>query len=111
VDSGKNGCSGLAVVVGGKSTVIELASEVLRSLVQDALRGHQCSDTESEKVVQAALDAASASCTCLVIAHRLSTVRDAHLICVVSGGVVAESGTHHELLDLRGLYYRLHSNN
>ncbi|CAB3261602.1 unnamed protein product [Arctia plantaginis] len=68
-------------------------------------------DTESEKVVQAALDAASASCTCLVIAHRLSTVRDAHLICVVSGGVVAESGTHHELLDLRGLYYRLHSNN
>lgn len=62
------------------------------------------------QVVQAALDAASTSRTCLVIAHRLSTIRDAHLICVVSGGVVAECGTHRELLDLKGLYYRLHSN-
>nr|QCO93567.1 ATP-binding cassette subfamily B member 1 [Chilo suppressalis] len=64
-------------------------------------------DTESEKVVQEALDAAKAGRTCVLIAHRLSTVRDADLICVVSDGRVAESGTHSELMALKGLYYNL----
>ncbi|KAL0838717.1 hypothetical protein ABMA28_016779 [Loxostege sticticalis] len=64
-------------------------------------------DTESEKVVQEALDAAKAGRTCVLIAHRLSTVRDADVICVLSDGRVAESGTHTELLQLKGLYYNL----
>ncbi|KAJ8731260.1 hypothetical protein PYW07_004424 [Mythimna separata] len=66
-------------------------------------------DTESEKVVQEALDAAKAGRTCVTIAHRLSTVRDADLICVVARGRVAEAGTHQQLLDVKGLYYDLHA--
>ncbi|XP_063892019.1 ATP-dependent translocase ABCB1 isoform X1 [Helicoverpa armigera] len=66
-------------------------------------------DTESEKVVQEALDAAKAGRTCVTIAHRLSTVRDADLICVIAKGRVAEAGTHHQLLEAKGLYYDLHA--
>ncbi|CAH2269464.1 jg6505 [Pararge aegeria aegeria] len=65
-------------------------------------------DTESEKVVQDALDAAKAGRTCVMIAHRLSTVRDADVICVLSEGRVAERGTHAELMQLKGLYYNLY---
>ncbi|CAG9561787.1 unnamed protein product [Danaus chrysippus] len=65
-------------------------------------------DTESEKVVQEALDAAKAGRTCVMIAHRLSTVRDADVICVLNNGSVAERGTHAELLELKGLYYNLY---
>lgn len=61
------------------------------------------------QVVQVALDAAKAGRTCVTIAHRLSTVRDADLICVVAKGRVAEAGTHHQLLDIKGLYYDLHA--
>ncbi|CAG4987064.1 unnamed protein product [Parnassius apollo] len=64
-------------------------------------------DTESEKVVQEALDAAKAGRTCVMIAHRLSTVRDADCICVLRDGRVAESGTHSHLMQLQGLYYKL----
>ncbi|KAM3968188.1 ATP-dependent translocase ABCB1-like [Aphomia sociella] len=64
-------------------------------------------DTESEKVVQDALDAAKAGRTCVMIAHRLSTVRDADLICVISDGRVVESGKHDELINLKGIYYNL----
>ncbi|XP_045448213.1 ATP-dependent translocase ABCB1 [Melitaea cinxia] len=64
-------------------------------------------DTESEKVVQEALDAAKAGRTCVMIAHRLSTVRDADTICVLNEGRLAERGTHAELVQLKGLYYNL----
>lgn len=64
-------------------------------------------DTESEKVVQEALDKAKAGRTCVMIAHRLSTVRDADAICVIHDGKVAEMGTHAELIALKGLYYNL----
>ncbi|KAJ2949200.1 hypothetical protein O0L34_g6145 [Tuta absoluta] len=64
-------------------------------------------DTESEKVVQEALDRAKEGRTCVMIAHRLSTVRDADAICVVHEGHVAEKGTHHELIQYKGLYYNL----
>ena len=64
-------------------------------------------DTESEKVVQEALDTAMAGRTSIVIAHRLSTVRDADKIIVVNQGRVAEAGTHAELMAAEGLYYKL----
>ncbi|XP_059052145.1 ATP-dependent translocase ABCB1-like [Achroia grisella] len=64
-------------------------------------------DTESEKVVQEALLAASAGRTCVTIAHRLSTVRDADRICVLSSGRMHETGTHAQLMQLKGLYYDL----
>ncbi|XP_036987852.2 mitochondrial potassium channel ATP-binding subunit isoform X2 [Artibeus jamaicensis] len=61
-------------------------------------------DAESERVVQEALDRASAGRTVLVIAHRLSTVRGAHHIVVMAHGRVCEAGTHDELLKKGGLY-------
>jgi ABC-type multidrug transport system fused ATPase/permease subunit len=54
------------------------------------------------------LKSALAGRTSLVIAHRLSTVRRADRIVVLEGGVIAEEGTHAELLTRRGLYRRLH---
>nr|XP_028607261.1 ATP-binding cassette sub-family B member 8, mitochondrial isoform X3 [Podarcis muralis] len=64
-------------------------------------------DAESEHVVQEALDRAVAGRTVLVIAHRLSTVKDADLIVVLSKGHVAESGTHMDLLRKGGIYAEL----
>ncbi|CAD5121208.1 DgyrCDS9743 [Dimorphilus gyrociliatus] len=61
-------------------------------------------DTQSEAIVQKALDKASKGRTTLVIAHRLSTVRNADLIVAISEGVVAEQGTHDELMEKGGLY-------
>lgn len=64
-------------------------------------------DAESERVVQEALDRASAGRTVLVIAHRLSTVRGAHHIVVMACGRVCEAGTHEELLKKGGVYAEL----
>nr|XP_009452852.4 mitochondrial potassium channel ATP-binding subunit isoform X2 [Pan troglodytes] len=64
-------------------------------------------DAESERVVQEALDRASAGRTVLVIAHRLSTVRGAHCIVIMADGRVWEAGTHEELLKKGGLYAEL----
>ena len=51
--------------------------------------------------------AEDASRTSLIIAHRLSTIRSCDLICVLDGGRIAESGTHAELMERRGIYYRM----
>ena len=67
-------------------------------------------DNTTEKLVQQALDNLRANRTSFVIAHRLSTIRNADLICVLDHGVLAEQGTHEELLDKNGLYAGLQSN-
>ncbi|XP_050351148.1 ATP-dependent translocase ABCB1-like [Nymphalis io] len=64
-------------------------------------------DNESQKLVQAALDEAAVDRTCVLIAHRLTAVRDAHAICVLREGRVVEYGTHEQLIRLRGLYSNL----
>jgi subfamily B ATP-binding cassette protein MsbA len=65
-------------------------------------------DSESERLVQDALARLMRGRTTLVIAHRLSTVRDADLIVVMEAGEVAETGTHAELIARGGTYARLH---
>ncbi|XP_062983380.1 ATP-dependent translocase ABCB1 [Elgaria multicarinata webbii] len=64
-------------------------------------------DTESEKVVQEALDKARQGRTCIIIAHRLSTVQNADSIAVIQNGKVLEQGTHQQLLARKGMYYSL----
>jgi subfamily B ATP-binding cassette protein MsbA len=66
-------------------------------------------DTEAEMEVQEALDNLMQGRTTLVIAHRLSTIRHANRIVVVDGGEIVEEGTHEELLEIRGQYYKLYN--
>lgn len=65
-------------------------------------------DTRTEVLVQEAMNALRANRTSFVIAHRLSTIRDADVIVVMEQGRIVESGSHQELLDTHGAYYRLH---
>jgi ATP-binding cassette subfamily B protein len=67
-------------------------------------------DTETERLIQLGMQRVLANRTSIVIAHRLSTIRHANRILVLSGGVLAEQGTHQELIARDGLYaglYRL----
>jgi len=65
-------------------------------------------DTQTEKLIQAALDKLMEGRTTFVIAHRLSTVRRADMILVMDRGRIVERGTHDELLQLGGLYKEIH---
>jgi ATP-binding cassette subfamily B protein len=66
-------------------------------------------DTMTEAKIQAAMESVTAGRTSLMIAHRLSTVRNADMILVVRDGKIVEQGTHPELLRLRGYYYELYT--
>lgn len=93
---------------GGQKQRIAIARALLKDpavLVLD--EATSALDAESEHLVQDALDRLMRGRTTMVIAHRLSTVRDADRVVVLDGGRVAESGTHDELLALGGLYRKL----
>ena len=65
-------------------------------------------DTESEALIQHAIEKLIANRTSIVIAHRLSTIRKANKIIVLDKGEIKEIGSHDELLEKRGFYYQLH---
>jgi len=65
-------------------------------------------DTASERLIQQGLEGLMEGRTTLVVAHRLSTIRDADRIVVIHRGEKAEEGTHAELMEARGVYYRLY---
>ena len=65
-------------------------------------------DTRTEKAIQKAMFELMKGTTCFVIAHRLSTIRNADFILVVDNGTLAESGTHSELIEKKGLYYKMY---
>ena len=93
---------------GGQRQRVALARAILRNprilLLDEAT---SALDTESEAAVQAALTGLRRGRTTIVIAHRLSTVRDADLIVVMSDGRAVEAGTHADLLATDGAFSRL----
>ena len=66
-------------------------------------------DTETEQLIQDAITKVLAHRTSFIVAHRLSTIRNADRILVIRGGRITESGTHHELLKLHGYYFDLYT--
>ncbi len=94
---------------GGQRQRISIARAILKNpriLILD--EATSALDTESEKVVQAALDKLMVGRTSFVIAHRLSTVFEANQIYVIDNGQIHEHGTHEELLEKGGLYSNLY---
>ena len=67
-------------------------------------------DTETEQIIQHAIQTVLSGRTSFIIAHRLSTVRSADRILVIQNGKITEDGTHHELIAKRGYYYQLYTN-
>lgn len=95
---------------GGQRQRISIARAILKNppiLILD--EATSALDTESERLVQEALERLMANRTTVVIAHRLSTIVNADEICVVHEGRIVERGTHSELLALNGYYSRLAS--
>ena len=93
---------------GGQRQRLSIARAILKNpdiLILD--EATSALDTESEKLVQESLDHLLKNRTTLVVAHRLSTIRNADLICVLHEGEIVERGKHDELMALKGYYHKL----
>jgi ATP-binding cassette subfamily B protein len=94
---------------GGECQRISIARAILKNpkiLILD--EATSAMDTKTERNIQKALGLLTKGRTTLMIAHRLSTLRDADRIVVIENGKMPEYGTHRELLDKKGVYYNLH---
>jgi ATP-binding cassette subfamily B protein len=94
---------------GGEKQRISIARAILRNpkiLILDEATAAM--DTQTERSIQAALDKLTKNRTTIIIAHRLSTLRNADNLIAIENGRVAESGTAEELLKQKGVYYRLY---
>lgn len=93
---------------GGQKQRISIARAILKDapiLILD--EATSAVDTQTERLIQEALNKLKENKTAIVIAHRLSTIQDADQILVLEEGEILEQGTHQELLDKEGLYYKL----
>lgn len=112
----KNGNQGLATEVGPRGSRLSGGQKqrvaICRALMRDPRvmlldEATSALDTQSEAIVQKALEAALQGRTSFAIAHRLSTIQGCDVILVNADGRVVEQGNHNELMALKGVYYKL----
>lgn len=98
-----------AKLSGGQRQRISIARAILANppiLILD--EATSALDTESEQLVQESINKLMKNRTSIVIAHRLSTVINADIICVIDNGKIVEKGTHYQLLEKKGIYKKLY---